>query len=225
MKKIITSSLLPENIVDELRILGYECVKGFKSPLIDDETAYHPDMLFYKLKSGKLLSSATVENVNKLDTIFSKIEPQGKYPNDCIFNCFFAKNSLICGRSVAEEIVEDAIKANLKISIVRQGYCACSTIKLNDSAFISSDAGIVNALKSTGHDALLVSNDGIKLNGYNNGFIGGCALSINNIVAFTGVIERHKDYKNIKSFSNNFGKTLISLSKDDLYDYGGFIEL
>lgn len=225
MKKIIASSLLPKSIITELHTLGYECIQGFKSPYINNETAYHPDMLFYKLTSGVLLSSSTIDGVNELDIISCKKAPKDGYPNDCILNCFFTKNCLICGKNAAEEIIEDANSTNLTIKVVKQGYCACSTIKINDEAFISSDAGIVKALSNTGHDALLVSNYGIFLNGYNNGFIGGCALSDGDIVAFTGDIKKHKDYENIKSFSDNHGKKILSLSNVQLYDYGGFVLL
>ena len=229
MINVIGSSLLSTDIINELYYNGIECIQGFKSPIIQNETAYHADMLFYKLKTGGLLASKSTYLVHKLDTfvefLYSQKEPEEGYPNDCIFNCFTSSSHLICGPNPCEEIIEDALKVGLQVLKVRQGYCACSTVCLGNDAFISSDAGIVKALKATGHDVLYVTNDGIKLTGYNNGFIGGCALCINDAVMFTGAIENHKDYNNIKAFVSNYKKTLISLSNSNLYDFGGFIVL
>jgi len=229
MKYVIASKILPSDIVYELKALGIECLQLWENPLISNETKYHPDMMFYKLTTGELLCSDKTPLVHKLDTfvklLHSQSTPRDGYPMDCIFNCFFAKNCLFCGDSTASEIIEDALKAGLDICRVKQGYAACSTVKITDKAFISSDKGIVKALISKGNDALLVSNNGILLNGYSNGFIGGCALTTESYIAFTGNVEKHGDYNNIKSFISNYNKRIISLSKNTLYDYGGFILL
>lgn len=230
MKQVIASSLLPKSIVNKLlQEYSINCIVGFKNPLINNETAFHPDMMFYKLKTDKLLTATCINKIHILDTIcnfeYSERQPKDGYPDDCIFNCFYTNKYLICGKSVAVEIERDALEAGLEVIKVNQGYCACSTIKLSDEAFISSDSGIVKALQITGHDVLSVENNGVLLNGYNNGFIGGCALSYEDKVLFTGNIENHKDYKDIKAFADNHGKTVISLAETVLYDYGGFIML
>lgn len=229
MRYVIASKILTDDIVSELKALDIECLQYWENPLINNETKYHPDMMFYKLTNGSLLCSGNIGLVHKLDTfvkiIRSNTNAKDGYPKDCAFNCFFAKNCLIYGLSAAEEIIEDAACAGLELKSVKQGYAACSTVKVTDSAFISSDKGIVQALKATGNDALLVSNEGILLNGYNNGFIGGCALTTENYIAFTGDIKQHKDFNNIKSFAKNYNKNIISISNKVLYDYGGFITL
>ncbi len=223
---IIISSLVSNDILEELDKIGIRHVKGGKSSNIDNETAYHPDMLFYPLQNGEIL----VENgfIHNLDTFFkikeSKTKLLGKYPFDCRFNCFTAGNKLICGKSVAEEIKEDAQNAGLDIIYVNQGYAACSTAKLNGDAFVCSDISIYKTLENLGFDAILVDNRCIRLNGYNCGFIGGCVLYANkDLIAFSGCIENHKQYNDIKSFCANYGITAYSLSKSQLYDYGGFI--
>ncbi len=229
MKYVIASKILATDIVAELKELGIECLQYWENPYINNETKYHPDMMFYKLTTGDVLCGDKTPFVHKLDTfvkvIHSKSIPRDGYPLDCIFNCFIAKNCLFCGDSTASEIIEDALKAGLDICRVKQGYAACSTVKVTDDAFISSDKGIIKELASKGYDALLVSNDGILLNGYSNGFIGGASLTTDSYVAFTGSIKKHKDYNNIKSFINNYNKNIISLSNNTLYDYGGFIVL
>lgn len=227
-KPIIISSLITKNILKELESLGVTYIKGGKAKNIQNETAYHPDMLFYPLLNGKILVENKYNDVNKLDTFFkikeAKRELNNLYPKDCIFNCFTAGKYLICGKSVAEEILYDAVTYGYEPVYVKQGYASCSTVKLPNEAFICSDKGIHNALKTLGFDVLYVNNKEIVLNGYDCGFIGGCVLYVNEeIVAFSGNIKLHSNYNDIKAFCDNYGIRPYSLSRAYLYDYGGFI--
>ncbi len=226
MNKLIISSLLPNDILNELSELGFVCLKAGKTANINNETAYHPDMLFFKLLCGSLLTEKGF--VHTLDTFVNCLESgeklDDKYPSDCIFNCFYADNNLFCGKNTAKEILEDAIVHGVNIVKVKQGYAACSTVRLSNNAYITSDTGIAAALKALGFDVLIVSNNGITLNGYNNGFIGGCALFVlDGCVGFSGAIENHCDYDAIKGFCRNHHIEPYSLSKSLLYDYGGGI--
>lgn len=179
-----------------------------------------------KQPSGAFLVERNYKLVHTLDTKL-RFKNSGEalsaiYPRDCILNCIYAKNNLICGKSVAEEILCEAKSLNYKICFVKQGYVACSTIKLSDTAYITSDVGIHRALNALGFDVLKVSNDGILLNVFSNGFIGGSVLCIDDgFVAFSGNIKLHEDYCRIKSFCDNYHIKLYSLSAEPLYDYGG----
>ncbi len=227
--RLIVSSLLPENIRHPLACEGFELINAGRSSVICDETAYHPDMLYFLLPNNKLLLSPSLEPVHNLETfcecIVSKTHQGAKYPFDCVFNCFYTKYCLISGRYTAEEITKSCEELGLKRVTVNQGYAACSTVKLNSEAFITSDKGIAKALSENGHDVLLVSNDGVRLNGYKNGFIGGCAFTTNDTVYFTGKIEAHESFAEIQSFCEKHNKKVKSLCSDPLYDYGGSIVL
>lgn len=227
-KHIIISSLVKDNIINELNTLGINCLKAGKSENIQGETAFHTDMLYYKLSDGTLLTEKGF--VHNLDTNVKILESRellgGKYPLDCIFNCFTAGSNLICGKSTAREILNDATTHGYSICRVNQGYAACSTVRLHASSYICSDDGISATLRNLGFDVLTVTNNGINLNGYNCGFIGGCALySDKELVTFSGDIRTHPDYHNIKAFCNNYNIKPYSLSNGNLYDYGGYISL
>ena len=229
-KTIIVSSILKPNIINELESMQIMCIPGGKSQNINNETAFHPDMLYYKLLSGSLLVEKGFTLVNKLDTILPIIEAgntlMNGYPYDCAFNCFVAGKNLICGKSASIDIINDAIMHGYNVISVNQGYAACSTVRLRDDAYITSDITIYKAIADLGFDVLQVSNLGIQLNGYNCGFIGGCALYVDNeIVAFSGNIKNHSDYNNIKSFCNNHKIVPYSLSSSVLYNYGGYIRI
>lgn len=227
-KSIIISSLVENNITNELNALGINCLKAGKSENIRGETAFHTDMLYYKLSDGTLLiEKGFVHNLDTNIKILESRETLGsEYPHDCIFNCFTAGKNLICGKNVAREITDDAAANGYSVCRVNQGYAACSTVRLSVNAFICSDKGISSTLNNLGYDVLTVTNNSISLNGYNCGFVGGCALYNNKeIVAFSGDIRTHPDYHNIKAFCSNYGIKPYSLSNGNLYDYGGYISL
>lgn len=227
--RLIVSSLLPENIREALACEGFELINAGKSSVILDETAYHPDMLYFLLPNNKLLISPVLKSVHNFETfcecIVSNTKQGAKYPFDCAFNCFYTKYCLLSGSYTADEIIQSCEELGLRRVTVRQGYAACSTVKLNGEAFITSDKGIAKALDENGHDVLLVSNNGVKLNGYKNGFIGGCAFTANDSVYFTGKIEAHESFAEIQIFCEKHNKKVKSLCNEPLYDYGGFIVL
>jgi hypothetical protein len=131
-----------------------------------------------------------------------------------------AGDALICGKSADISFINnyDCIVR------VKQGYTKCSTAVIDKDSFITGDHAIYKDLINRNYNALMVTNKGISLNGFNNGFIGGCCGKIDkNLLAFTGRIENHVDYNNIRAFCNNLGVDIISLSDKELYDYGGLL--
>ncbi len=222
---IMVSRLMPQEMVFELKKLSTTVLFCGKSVDISNETAYHPDMLFHKMMNGKFIAAYQSELLS--EDIKAKIDNYVNlgscYPNDCSLNCFRTEGELLCGKGVSDVIVDDAKNNGLEIVYVKQGYAACSTIKLECGAYIGSDVNIYNSLIKLGYDALLVSNDGILLNGFNCGFIGGTVLYTDkNTVAFSGKVSEHRDYNAIKDFCKFHNTKIIELSQKQLYDYGGF---
>ena len=109
---------------------------------------------------------------------------------------------------------------------VNQGYAKCSTVVVAEDAFITSDSGICKALRARHLDVLQVSDDMIGLNGYDHGFIGGCAGKVSKtLLVFTGRIESHPEYAAIKNFCGNRGVDIYSLGNNFLYDLGGVLPI
>lgn len=227
VKEMFVSSILPKDIISELVLLGIEPIKLGKTSRIVSELAYHPDILMLNYAPGNWLVENSCNysptNVNKILTKI-KYHIGNKYPADCIFNSFIIEKKLFCG-AVNSGLYDniDELK-DFEIINFKQGYTKCSVIILNDHSFITSDKSIEKKLEELQYDCLLVSNESIGLNGYSTGFIGGCAGKISeNMLAFTGHIEIHTNFNNIKDFCRNQKIEVISLSKDPLYDYGGLL--
>ncbi len=203
------SKIVPNSIIKELKTLGITAKTLKPSCNLSSELKYHPDILTFKLPNGKLLCE---DNFIKLSD---------KYPDDCVYNCATIGSTLVYGNTSIANSYGDLFE---KLIHVKQGYVKCSTVVLNENAVITSDKSIEKALCND-FDVLLVTNNGIELNGYSCGFIGGSCGVIGKNILFFGDIKKHRDYQNIKSFSENHGFYLYSLSDGNLYDYGGIIVL
>lgn len=234
VKEMLVSSLLPDSIINELISLGVSPIKMGHCTRIASELSYHPDILTLNYAPGKWLleNKSSVEEASfvypsehmNIMLTHVKYHIGNKYPADCIFNSFIIGKKVFCGSiniGMYEHIEE---LYGLESIQFKQGYAKCSTIIVNDHSFITGDKSIEKKLTELQYDCLYVSNESVRLNGYKNGFIGGCAGKLsNNLLAFTGNIKNHLDYTNIKDFCANHGVELYSLDSDPLYDYGGLL--
>lgn len=232
MKRMIVSRILPDTMRNKLFSHGYDCINAGINNVIDNETKYHPDMQFFKIRKDAIVYTSASGTTNEISNLgYKLIKTQthvgGAYPFDCLLNCFYAKENLVCGCYVAEEIIDECNRTGTSVIRVKQGYSACSTVKLSDNTFITSDITIYKALVTIGCDVLKVVNDGIGLKGFDNGFIGGCAFADEDgkYVFFAGDISKHINYPEIATFCHLHKKIPVSLSDAALYDYGGAIVL
>ena len=200
---------------------------------LDARVASHPDMLIHIL-GGRLFVSA--DYYNEAKDVIDKIASCGglelittadrlcaSYPLDIAFNLFEINNSII-GRLdfISKEIKEYAKSLNISLNNVNQGYAKCSTVALNN-AVISADKGICDTARSLGAEALRISSDGVLLDGYGCGFIGGASGVFGDTVYFCGNITKHKNGLEIVDFCQSHGYSVISLSDEPLYDVGTII--
>ena len=148
------------------------------------------------------------------------------YPNNVMLNCVVLNGKLICNtKTIADEVLQMAIKDNLKIINVNQGYTKCSTCIVNENAIITSDKSIYKSCRNE-MDVLLIRQGYIKLSGTDYGFIGGSSFKYNrNTLVFSGNIKLHPDYESIKSFAQNHNVELLSLTENTMIDIGSIIPI
>ncbi len=220
VKKAHISYIISREIEKSLENQGVFGVKMNPSGGIESELRYHPDILTLNTPDNIWYCEDGYDGFDGQKTI--KLKLGNVYPADCAFNMMFVKDTLICGKKADVSFLEDKYKTIR----VNQGYVKCSTVFVDGSAYITSDDGIAKVLKTLGCDVLKVSNEGILLNGFSCGFIGGCAGKISkNELVFTGKLETYKSCADIKSFCANHGVDCISLGNSQLYDYGGILPI
>ena len=197
----------------------------------------HADMLILKLNDKIICNNdyykSNIEIFNRIKNFGYQIIPMdfnlsSKYPDDVTLNqAIIGKYVWGLKTACKNNILAYIEESGFEYFNVKQGYAKCSTLILNENAIISSDESIIKAANTIGIDTLKIENtDGnISLSGYNYGFIGGASFVCDNTVYFFGNLDLHSNNKEIRSFCESHGSSVISLDKDMLCDVGGAIIL
>ncbi len=198
---------------------------------LDTPVNTHADMLAFVL--GKRIFCYE-EYYNQSKGIFDIAENDGyeivkisrhcskNYPNDIALNVLKI-GKIICAnlKYTAKEILDYASELGYELIDVKQGYSACSTLVLDDNNAITADKSIFDALSKVGKQVTLISEGGIKLDGYSYGFIGGASCVIGDSVYFFGDIKKHQNYDEIHATIISCKKREIIISCGDVFDFGG----
>ena len=209
--------------------MGYEIVKMPSFDKLQQGVSTHVDMLLF-FDGDSIVTHVDYYNENKgifdslgVNVITTDECVEKAYPNDILFNCILTNNKvLFAKKDCASRLIRERVE---RIVDVKQGYTACSTCRVSDDAFITTDMGLYKAYTANNIDCLLVEKEGISLPGYDCGFVGGASVVLDDSVCFFGDVTEHKDYKNIVSFVEKYGKKVVSLSNEKLTDIGGSVVL
>lgn len=201
-----------------------EFIETIDNPNLDRRIADHPDLSLFVLDSDNIVVAEEVYSYYK-DKLPHKKLIKGssafkKYPKDCIYNLFTFKDFYI-HNDFTEENIEGILKENdYKHLFVKQGYSRCSVIPIRES-LLTSDYGIYKSLKDK-VDIILLENDKIELDGFDQGFVGGTCGIVEDKLVFTGDISRHKSYERIKKACDRENMEII-YPEIPLVDLGSLI--
>lgn len=196
---------------------------------LDTPVSSHADMLACVLKDHIFLYNDYYSKNKELFNLIKgyKIvlvekECQKEYPNDIGLNVLIIGNKIFCNIDhTAKEILKFAKDNGYEIFNVKQGYSACSTLVIDEKTAITGDKGMYKVLTKNRINTLLISPIQIKLSGYNHGFIGGSVGVCNNKAYFFGDVNTLFDGEKIINFIENSKCEVVSLSKNQLSDFGG----
>ena len=226
----IIASDMSSEIIDELEN-NYHIKTIVPSPLgtISGMERYHADMSVCHLGENRFVSEkdnrCMIKTLTEMgaDIAYSG-EITGRMPR---LNVCFLKDKVIGRESVADNaILNYCREKDIRFINVSQRYAGCSTAVVNENAVITSDESIYKKCIENHIDVLKTDPSGIRLEGYDHGFIGGCCgLISGNILAFSGDIRTYKDHDNIRSFLKNYSVQAVSLAKGELTDIGGLLPI
>ncbi len=220
-----------QNIISALKALKIKCIEIPMCDMLALPVGQHADMVLNHLGGeeillynySKTLNEALLKEGFKLN--FCKNNPKAKYPYDIGLNSLSLGDLFVTLKEHCDKTLLEYNKEKTLVN-VKQGYVKCSVCVVNEKNLIVSDEGIYNALKGYDINCLLVSKEDILLEGYNCGFIGGCAGLIDkNTLAFTGKVKTHRDGEKIYDFVKSAGVNIIELTDAPLIDIGGIIPL
>jgi len=196
----------------------------------------HPDMILFTLGNEAVLPAnyvsrypgicARLQELTSVSIITDSSPRSDVYPRDVGLNVLMCSSFAFSLSSHTSPEVKRILNNQGYTQVnVRQGYAACSSLSFGN-AVVTADASIASAAEKTGLDVLMIAKGHIRLEGYDEGFIGGASGVCGRVIYFLGNIDRHPDGKNIRAFAERRGFECISLTDGELCDFGGikFIE-
>ena len=220
-----------------LMLRGYRVVTLPPFSRLSEAVASHPDMLIHRVGKEYVSYADYCEEASyvfsdlslwlKGDGVrftFSADEVAPTYPHDVGLNALKIGGKLFCRNSSASELLlRTATAHGLEIVDVKQGYPACTVLKLSDSAAITADRGMAKALEEHGIRVTLIEQGDISLPPHEYGFIGGAGEVDRDTLYLFGDPMTHRDGKRIVEAAEAEGLKVVSLSGGILRDLGGII--
>ena len=189
-----------------LDIEYFEPLTNVAAPVRD-----HPDLVFCPLRDDMLFEGDR--------TLLGE-----DYPEDVRYNGFSTGKYFIHNLRYTDPILLDKVKELGLIPIdVRQGYCNCSIVPVDEDSLITYDKGIASACEAEGLNVLLVESGHVELPGYSTGFIGGASGRIGKELIFNGDITGHPDHERIMDFAEKRGLVVKCFTGYPLRDIGSII--
>ena len=229
MNEIIIGEKYRKKLEIPLILAGFSPIFLPKNPDIDPKLDSHADLSMFIHKNTVILAPYLKRNwiVNYLtnrgfEVKISTSKQSPIYPGDVELCALLVGERIIHNFNFTNELIKNI--SGLRKVHVRQGYCRCTALAVKN-ALITSDKGIYKAAIEAGIETLLIGNKGILLEGFDEGFIGGCCFEAKGKIYFTGDISKHPDYLNIVNFIRAHGMDYICLTDDPLFDIGGAVYL
>lgn len=226
---IIVDKKAPAEAKENLCRYG-EVIELETSGIVYETVSGHPDIFCFAHNGNFVVSPSLPEeyisllNNNLVKYKIGTKQTSSEYPASAHYNAAVVNSCLIHKLDITDDAILDLFPEEKRIN-VKQGYGRCSVIPLKGNNAIVSDAGIYNVLTKAGCNALLVSQEGIVLPGFRNGFIGGtCGVRGDNVY-FLGSLLKHIDGEKIRGFLQGLKYNIIELCDTPLYDGGSIIFL
>ena len=225
--KLIVSNRANEKFFSLLENMKIDYIKSKDNISFNKNYFDHPDIsLFYFEKTLYVENSVFSYYKNKLKNInIESVNSNFLKNKEVCLNIAFNNRFFFHNEKFTPTDIFKKLSKNKEYIKINQGYANCSMICFNNT-IITSDIGIYKTLLKEKINVKLVTTDGILLNGYKNGFIGGtCGFISNDKLLFYGDVTKYKDYDIIKKIADIENVELIFPKNTDFVDLGGIISL
>ncbi len=229
VKTLIVGKSYCENLQAPLSDLGVSVLSCPRNPFVDKRLASHTDLSVYHVGGGNFVLGPHLKKSALADfliskgakLVFSEMKQGNIYPKDANLCALNAGGVVFHNRGACDE----AIRLNLSDFVhTVQGYCKCAVCMVTERAAISADPGMVKALEKRGIEVLHISPEGVALEGFAQGFIGGAAFKLSmDSLAFTGSLSKHPDRAGIEAFLSKHRVRPLFLTDDPVFDIGSAI--
>lgn len=228
-RAVILSYKADENLIEFIKQQGIEIIFTMKSN-VDDRIDDHADLQVHPITYDRFISALSCYEYYKtqlekfgVEVIKGNKELDKVYPSDCAYNVARVGDFYISKKDVVDEVLEkELVDLGGEGIFQKQAYAKCSSICFDDFV-ITCDKSIFNVLCENGIEAYFVSNEEIKLPGFNIGFLGGCCGIIDyKKILFTGDLGLLRDFNILKEILDKKGIEII-YPNCELIDLGSII--
>ena len=237
IKIAITDSRISADMERALTLKGFRVITLPPFTRLSEAVASHTDMLICRIGDEFISYADYCEEASYVFTDLSVLlGPAGakfsftadevceKYPSDCRLNALKMGNKLFCrADSASPYLLERAHEAGYTVIPTKQGYPACTVLKLTEDSAITADHGMAKTLTENGIRVTLIENGGIELPPHEYGFIGGSGGVHDGVLYLFGSLDSHPCGESIKKAAESEGLAILSLSDAPLRDLGGII--
>lgn len=187
----------------------------------------HPDLSILKIDEDIYIESSVynyyVDNLSGFN--FKKVDVYNFKNGEMVLNIAKNKKYFFHNEKFTSKEIFEKLKTNRKYIKINQGYSNCSMICF-ENHIITSDKGVYKTLRLENINVELVTTEGIILNGYKNGFIGGtCGFVSDDILLFYGDVTKYRDYDIIKRVADEENVKILYPKDETFVDLGGIISL
>lgn len=221
-------------ILNYLKKLNIEPIKTIKCEDLQEPVNGHPDMVLHPVDFQTFVVAPNVYEYyrNVLEEKSIKVIKGGKtlsrnYPEDIAYNVARIGRYAVHNTKHTDQVLKYYLEeAGIEFIHVNQGYTKCSTAAVNTNKALTSDILIHEELKSYNIDCMYINPEVVYLQGYNHGFIGGCAgLISEKIFLSTGKILDKNILNTLKEFIQSAGYIYDEASDGQIIDLGSLIPI
>ncbi len=188
----------------------------------------HPDIFMHLAEETLVIApNATLDlisflNTNSIPFIFGEMNLGYSHPETSYYNAISTSQSLLHNIKYTDAAIKNN-SSGKKIINVRQSYTRCNVIPLQNEVYITSDKGIYTTLKEFNISTYLFSPKSILLEGFQYGFIGGCAGVIGKEIYFIGNLDYYLEGERLRKVIKELDYRIIELYDGPLFDGGGIL--
>ena len=200
------------------RGITYEAVSG------------HPDLFFCSFQKQLIVAPNLPEqyfvllNDNGIDFV-KGTKPVGKsYPEIARYNVVITDKYLIHNNKYTDNSIRQIFQDREWLP-VHQGYTRCNLMALSSELFITSDKGIFKELKKKQLDVHYFSPEGIILEGFEYGFLGGCLGFWGSKIFVSGKFSHYREGNRLMALLKNRQYDIVELYDGPLIDGGSLFFL
>lgn len=219
--------------VGDIKIQGALVIKPYRAECMPPSMKYHGDLSFCCLGQGVCVCAPEAYDYynehlkdRKVKLIKGESVLSGNYPYDAAYNVAIVGDKIFCKKAITDPILlYEAEKMGYKTVNINQGYAKCSVCPVDEKSAISADASFIKSAEKEGVEVLKVTNGNICLDGFDNGFFGGCCfMTDKKTFSLKGDIRTLPQYGEIKEFLEKRGISIIH-GNGPVTDFGSLIPI